>query len=451
MTSAAPLTRPSYGLLQLHGGGALVLSEILKCAVIEEITARRIPDIFPTIIADSGGAISAMLLQKMTARELLKIYLENISDVLPNTRYLVTQPLAGSFKRGSTPTRFDPAPLQKVLYDTLGDMTLGDYQGHLVVSSVDMNAAPIDMAVTFESRYGQNKTESYPTCNQIGEKLYDVAMRTSAISGIMSPHDGQYADKILSLNPTPYIYEARQNNPDHDIVYVQMGSVVSRGVIENSRQLSFMRLLVSGKLQGFIGMAQISEHFQGARRILGDNAISFTTYPAHGEFNPTNNSPIQRTRVVVVTLRDIEDRANDYLMLVARLGLTAVKTNIPAILADIKEDVRGFLVQEKIREDKLKPEHAEQFPPPEIIRREDTARYKIGQAAKEFTLTTYDALRGTFIRAAGHIAHYTAKNISPWLARQFNSAAITLLPPPIPRDAPDSDLPPSVPPDRDFH
>lgn len=451
MTHTAPDIRASYGILQLHGGGSLVLSEILKCTVIEEIAGRRIPDLFPTIIADSGGAIAAMLLQKMTARKLLGIYLENISDVLPNTRYLVTQPLAGGFKRNNTPPRFDPKPLQKVLYDTLGDMTLADYQGNLIVSSVDMNAAPLDMAITFETRYTLNNTDGYPSYNQMGKKLYDVAMSTSAISGIMSPHNGQYADKILSLNPTAHIYEAKERHPECQIIYVQMGSVVSRGTVADSRKSSFMRLLVSGKLQSFISMTQISEHFQCARRILGDNALSLTTYPQHGDFNPTNNSPLQRTRVVVATLRDIEERAQDYIQLCAMLGTPDPCADVATIIASIKNDVRGYLVQEKVKEEKLKPEHAEQFPPPEIIRREDTARYKIAQAAKQFAMTSYDALRGTFVRAAGHIAHYTAKNISPWLAHQFNSAAETLLPPPIPRETPEGEASLSDYPDRDFH
>ncbi len=440
MPPLLPDQRPVYGILQLHGGGSLVLSEILKCVVIEETTGRRIADLFPTIIADSGGAIVAILLQKMTARELLQTYLENISDALPNTRYLMTQPLTGSFKRRNRPPqRFDPKPLQQFLSDTLGEMTLDDYNGHLVVGSVDMHAHPLDMATTFERSHG-NTT-----------RLYDIAMGTSAISGIMAPHEGRYADKILSLNPTPYIYEAKQQHPDLDIAYVQMGTVVSQRTVESCQQSSFMGLLMSGKLQAFISMAQISEHFQGAQRILGDKAISLTTYPAHGDFNPTNNSPLQRTRVVVATLHDIEERQEEYISLCSLFGGTSPQVDIPSVLASIKDAVRGYLVQEKVKEGKLKPGHAEQFPPPEIIRREDTARYKITQATKAFGVTTYDALRETFIRAAQHIAYFTAKNISPWLAHQFNSTARTLLPPPVPCDRPDSDMPPPDYSDRDFN
>lgn len=403
-------TKPIHAVLQLHGGGTLALSQILKCVALEESSGKSIHQLFQTIIADSAGAIVALCLKSMSAKELASLYLNHINSVLPSAKFLVAQPFINSFKKtGATPSRFDRTPLEIILRNALGQTTLGNYDGNLIIGTTNLDAEnPLEYALTFGKITSAEGKTLYLDSSTAEQTLWDIALSTSAIPGIMNPHNEHYADRVCSQHPYFHLHRLQTLFPDHQLKYVQMGNVFSRDVALRQRVGSFMGLASSGVIQAHTTHTLISEHFQQASGLLGkEHSISLTTYAPNGNFNPGNNNALQRTRLAVATLEDIDARPDLYHDTIRTLSERTPIKSIQDVSIEMHSFMLPYLTRQKIPEDKLTEDTQAKYPPPDVIHTKDTIRYKCGVMAHTFLVATGDVLAAAFKLAAVKLKPHT--------------------------------------------
>lgn len=357
----------SHNVQQLHGGGALVLSELIKCAILEIVTGKRIPELFQSIIADSGGAIIALCLYKMPAIDILDMFMEGIPEALPSASFFIAQPLP------RTPNRFDNKKLESILESILGTATLSDITGNIFIRTHSIE----DRAQRIAKITRENSPPEYKNAGPT-TRLLDIAMAASAIPGVMPEHEDAKMDPIADQNPTAILYRLKTTFPDKDIRYVQMGNIYSTEIVKTLRSISFLRSIVTGIFQNYVSYHNHSAHIEDVRDILPNNKIMSLLTFAPGRYSSTNNSAHQRTRVAVATLNDIEKRADDYTSLAQTLsGTPSCAQSVQSALSLIKAKLDPYMVKEKIVTDDPYNFPA-QFPTPEIVYLHDTPAYKTG-------------------------------------------------------------------------
>jgi hypothetical protein len=362
-----------HNVLQLHGGGALVLSQLIKCAILEETTGRRIPDLFPSIIADSGGAIIACCMHFISAKDLLKVFMEEIPDILPNNSFLFRQPLPKTRKR------FDPVQLRDKISEIVGDHTLADIPGNIFIRthSIENKATRISKTTLTDG------TETYKNASA-ETPLIDIVLKASAVPGIMPERDDDFMDPIADQNPFAIIHQLKRLFPDDTINYVQLGNVHNVNLPYLLRTKSFIRNLVTGAFQSYSAYHGHFAHLEDLSEILAPEYIHSLTTFSPGRFSSIDNSIGQRTRLAVATFADIRARQTEYKTLIQALGSLDALSPLPDSIKTLEDDISPFLLRQKIVTDDPSSLDETQFPSPIIVPTHSTRSYRSGYALGTF-------------------------------------------------------------------
>jgi len=317
-----------HNVLQLHGGGTLVLSEVIKCAILEAMTGKRINDLFQTTIADSGGTFIRLCMEKLSAADLLEKFITTMDTIFPSRRFYLDQ----SFSK--KPKRFDNTPLIKQLRDLLQDSSLKDCKGNLFVGAHQHGKGAIAF-VKFTTMNGQTdyKIASYPSNRTASPNtpLSIIAQMACTVPGLyneLSPtcpeyEDGTYLDAISNQDPASILSKIKSNYPDSSIFFLQMGHIENKDIVSSLFEKSVVASTVQSLYPKYITHHTHSAHLIGALRVLGEdnhnNIKSLTTHVSKN-FSPVNTSADQLTEVVVITLTDIEARKDEYEAIALRLN-----------------------------------------------------------------------------------------------------------------------------------
>lgn len=373
---------PTHNVLQLHGGGALVLSEILKCAILEKTTGRRINDLFQTTIADSGGAIARLCMEKMSAEDLLQIFIDIIGNTFPGRGFYYTQTLSRQ------PRRFDNSVLRNQVKAILKDSKLADFKGNLFIGAHQNGEG----AVTFEKFTGFDGRTHYGNASP-STPLSTIAKMTSTIPGVYSESihedleyaDGTYLDSLVNQNPSSILFKVSKNHPNTDIAFVQLGNIEDKDIAKSLLERSAMASRILNLHWKYMVHQLHSSHLSDVARVMGeDKAESFITY-GNGRFSPADPSIDQLTRVVVETLADIERRKDDYSKLSMRLNNDEpLCMDVSLAIEDLKTLLDPMMKKRKVILGRNEAVPVE-FPTPIILWAEDSKFYKPAYALGALT------------------------------------------------------------------
>lgn len=377
-----------HHVLQLHGGGALVLSQIIKCAVLERMTGQRIRDLVETSICDSGGAIARLCLEKISAEELLKTFADIIGSTFPSRSFYYGQTLS----RG--PRRFDNSVLQNQIRSILGDSVLEDFKGNLFVGAHHHGQG----AVTFEKFTAPAQTTIYENAAP-QTLLTDIAVKTSTIPGLYQEQyandpkhvGGTYLDSIINQNPSSILSQIKFTEPDRDILYVQMGNIEDKNIVNSILKRSILASRFINSHWKYVVNQTHSAHIKNAGRVIGKQNVVGLITDNNGRFSPADPSIEQLTRVILVTLKDIEERQDEYTALSVRLNLgNPLQMSVTQAIEELKTVLDPLMKKRTIILSKGEAIPNE-FPSPQILWAQDSALYqpgyRLGELVKIFAPT----------------------------------------------------------------
>lgn len=129
----------SLRILSIDGGGIRGIVPATVLAALEEISGKRVHELFDVIAGTSTGAILALGLthpdsssgRPRTARELVDIYRIRGAEIFPDAVLLKTA-------RRAFGHQYDHRPLRRVVEHAFGDAWLSDCVGDVVVPTYDV-------------------------------------------------------------------------------------------------------------------------------------------------------------------------------------------------------------------------------------------------------------------------------------------------------------------------
>lgn len=155
-------------VLAIDGGGIKGVYPLAFLASIEAKTGARVADFFDLIVGTSTGGIIALGMGLgWSAQELLEIYKELGRRVFPNSRWSRFKRLLRSIAF----SKYDSAPLERVLEENFGNQRLGQSEKRLVVPSANLEEGTVHL---FKTAHHRRFREDYK------KRVVDVAMSTAA-------------------------------------------------------------------------------------------------------------------------------------------------------------------------------------------------------------------------------------------------------------------------------
>ncbi|MBL8642033.1 MAG: hypothetical protein JNL76_07965 [Alphaproteobacteria bacterium] len=363
-------TEDAHPILQLHGGGTLVLGQLIKCAIIELITGKRIPNLFPSIIADSGGAIVALGLHFKSAEEILDVFMRELPNVLPDRKFFLSQAVARKNRH------FDPTGLKTALENVFGKKTLADVTGNIFIRThaIDGDSQRI-------SKISHASGPEYSHADG-STSLVDILLKATAIPGILPAPDGKYIDTLTDQNPLAVLIKLQKAFVQKTFRYVMVGNIHHTELPASFRDNSFIRNHLTGVYQSYAALHRQSAHIEDLQEFLGSSQITSLITLSKHRFSSIDNSARQRTNLTIETLDDIAARKEEYEKLARTLlgGTQNLAMTVEQAIARIRVWVDPYMVREKVISD-TPDEIPAQFPSPSIVPTCDTAPYKIGHLA----------------------------------------------------------------------
>lgn len=326
------LSKPqAYPILGATGGGVAVLSQLIKMAVLEEITGRRITSLFPGgIIFDSGGGFLVAGLQKFSARELIGTFIDTAPKGMPSSRFFLMQAFHATMRRKDhEAVRLTSEALTESLdmlvgKDTIEHVPFGFSAGLYNVAAEYNQHATYIMKVPNLAK----KTFCYYESSQTS--FSDVVLAGSAIPTLfnfasVNHVDGKFVDPTMDQNPSVYIGELRRLNPDIATTFVRLGNFspspeAMEHLLANSSALSYKSWIRSVQRTVY----KRSEEAYLLDRDYQTPTVDFETLLNHDidvlrpedeknpSYSPIQSDPLQMRRICLITLRDIKARKEMY-------------------------------------------------------------------------------------------------------------------------------------------
>lgn len=327
------LSKPqAYPILGATGGGVAVLSQLIKMAVLEEMTGRRITSLFPGgIIFDSGGGFLVAGLQKFSARELIGTFIDTAPKGMPTSRFFLMQAFHATLNsKDHGAVRLTSDALTESLdmlvgKDTIEHVPFGFSAGLYNVAADYNQHATYIMKVP---NFGKNRFCYYESSQA---SFSDVVLAGSAIPTLfnfasINHVDGKFVDPTMDQNPSIYIGELRRLNPDIATTFVRLGNFspspeAMEHLLANSSALSYKSWIRSMQRTIF----KRSEEAYLLSRDYQTPTVDFETLldhhldvliadddQKHPTYNPIQSDPLQLRRICLITLRDIKARKDMY-------------------------------------------------------------------------------------------------------------------------------------------
>ncbi|HAJ90798.1 MAG TPA: hypothetical protein DCM27_07305 [Rhodospirillaceae bacterium] len=372
-----------HPVLQLHGGGTLVLSQIIKCAIIESLTGKRIPDLFPSMIADSGGAIIALGLHFKPAEEILHLFMQKLPMALPDRKFFLSQALA------HRKFHFDPAALENALTEVFGNRTLDEITGNIFIRthSIDGHAQRISkISIPSGPQY------TYATGRT---RITNILLKATAIPGILPEPEGKYIDTLTDQNPVAILAKLQNQFPNDQFEYVIAGTIHHNNLPESFREKSFIGNYLRGSYQNYAALHRQSAHLEDLGELLpSDRITSLVTFsPQH--FSSINNSSQQRAQVILATLEDVLAQKDVYTKLARKL-CGKLQMRVEQAVDHLRQELDVYITKDKTES----PHHLNDNQPLSSVQTVDltsATSYKIGYMTGLFVAKAAPALAGIIV------------------------------------------------------
>lgn len=184
--------RKKVKILSLDGGGLRGIIPVLILKRIEEITGKKIHELFDVIVGTSTGGIIACGLTctkdginpLLTIDKLIELYSTKGDIIFPAKKNFITKSIS-SINSIFNP-KFSPKGLDGLLTEYFGDLTLVDTLKPVIVSSYDLKNNEIMMFKTRNAIWNKEKYNA---------KLKDVCRATSAAPTYLPSFEMEYDGK----------------------------------------------------------------------------------------------------------------------------------------------------------------------------------------------------------------------------------------------------------------
>lgn len=243
-----PNLKKPIRVVTVDGGGVRGILPVRVMVALEEMTGRRVAELFDILVGTSIGGIGVLALMRpgpngkpmWTARDLLVEYSTRAAEIFPDTSLswpqsmqqlseMIRRPSPTAALLGSNPrlgnARYDPAGLIDILTGQLGGAMMSEALQHTIVTSYDVRAQQPVLFDSAEIKAGRQ--EDIP--------MITAARATSAAPTYFPPMadtDGDGEERLLvdggifANNPALLGYQAaleRMAGPE-DIVLVSLGT-----------------------------------------------------------------------------------------------------------------------------------------------------------------------------------------------------------------------------------
>jgi patatin-like phospholipase/acyl hydrolase len=185
-----------YRILSLDGGG---IRGVLTAKLLERLE-RAHPGFLSKVDllagTSTGGILALGLAVGLAPEEIGRLYEESGTKVFANSLWDDIRDLGMLI--GSD---YSNEPLKQALLELMGEITLGDLQKRVLVSSFDLDNDPQEPGAlrTWKPKFFHN----FPgEDSDADEKVVDVALRTSAAPAFFPIHQGYIDGGVVANNPS---------------------------------------------------------------------------------------------------------------------------------------------------------------------------------------------------------------------------------------------------------
>ena len=185
-----------YRILSLDGGG---IRGVLTISLLQQLD-REHPDFLDKVElvagTSTGGILALAIAAGKSLSQALKLYKEKGRQVFSDTPLDDLKDVGNAFG-----AEYSNEGLKQALVEEFGSMTLGDLKKKVVIVSFDLDNDSVDPTVprSWKPKIFQN----YPgKGTDSGEKVVDVALRTSAAPTYFPVYQGFIDGGVVANNPS---------------------------------------------------------------------------------------------------------------------------------------------------------------------------------------------------------------------------------------------------------
>jgi len=185
-----------YHILSLDGGGI--------CGVLTAKLLERLEMAYPGFLSkvdmiagtSTGGILALGLAAGLTPKEIGRLYEESSTTVFADSVWDSIRDLGKL-----TGADYSNEPLKRAILELIGEITLGDLQKRVLVSSFDLDNEPQEPGVlrTWKPKFFHNFPGKESDAD---EQVVDVALRTGAAPAYFPIYQGYIDGGVVANNPS---------------------------------------------------------------------------------------------------------------------------------------------------------------------------------------------------------------------------------------------------------
>ncbi len=186
----------TYRILSLDGGGIRGVLTIHLLSRLEKAYPDFLGNVDLVAGTSTGGIIALAIAAGKPLERALALYMEKGKEVFKDTPFDDLKDVGNAFG-----AEYSNGGLRQALEEEFGDMTLGDLKKKVLIVSFDLDNNAFEATVT--RRWKPKIFQNYPgKGTDAGEKVVDVAMRTSAAPTFFPVYQGYIDGGVVANNPS---------------------------------------------------------------------------------------------------------------------------------------------------------------------------------------------------------------------------------------------------------
>lgn len=291
---------PYYHILSLDGGGI--------CGVLTAKLLERLEVAHPGFLSQvdlfagtsTGGILALSLAAGLTPKEIGRLYEESGTKVFADSIWDDVRDLGKLIGAD-----YSNEPLKRAILELIGEISLGDLQKRVLVSSFDLDNEPQepDALRTWKPKFFHN----FPgEDSDAAQKVVDVALRTSAAPTFFPIYQGYIDGGVVANNPSmcalaQALHQETGGQKLEEVTLISMGTGINPRFLPQQDAdwglAQWAPHLVNLMIEGNVGLADYQ-----CRQVLGERYL---------RINPILPKPVGLDQVdQVPLLKEVAEKEN---------------------------------------------------------------------------------------------------------------------------------------------